>query len=232
MATAQSGAFEQEKRGPPKNVAAIVLLVVGAVSIFAGLYLASFTVVVSAFAVLVLGGALGFNSLVTWIRRQQRLKNSPKLRKAAYMGLSIIVLISGLLISLRATNVLHEQRLENWTGTDVNLTVQGLVSEVRFNYEVNNGYNYHIFLEYITLSVTKVLWVNSEGENLTTTAYSLSNQTLVVCCDKPNIPTLNTGESVEVNGYFDGSLLNSVYSDKLIVAPSMNESYIKPSQTT
>jgi hypothetical protein len=224
--------LSRQKRFPPKNVAAVVLLVAGAVSICVGLYLASFMVVVSAFAVLAVGGGLGFNSLVIWISRQQRLKNSPKLRKAAYLGLSIIVLISGLLISLRATNVLHEQRLENWTGTVVNLTVQGLISDVRFNYEVNNGYNYHIFLEYITLSVTKVLWVNSEGENLTNTAYSLSNQTLVVCCDKPKTPTLNTGESVEVNGYYDGSLGNSVYSGKLIVSPSMNESYIELSQST
>jgi len=219
--------LSKQKRGPPKIIFAAALLAVGAGSVLAGLYVASFAAVVSGFAVMVAGGALCFNFLATWIKRQQRLKNSPKLRKIAYLGLSIIILISGLLISLRATNVLHEQRLENWSGTSVNLTVQGTVSGAKYNYEVNNGHSYHVFAEYFDLNVTKVLWVNDPSQNLTNAAEYWTNQTIILCNDLPNPPHLTVGESVEANGYYNFLLGDSVYSEKLIVAPSMNESYIK-----
>jgi hypothetical protein len=220
----------RRRRFPLKAVAAVVLLVTGACAVFAGFPLASFALVVSGLAALVIGSVLGVGVLASHVTFQLRLKEPAKLRKTAYAVLTVVILVSAVVMSLRATNTLHEQRLQTWHISAVNLTVQGNVTDLKLNYEVNNGYFYHIFPAYVTLGVTRVLWVGPAefSGNLTNVVDYWSNRTVLVACDKLAPQGLAAGQQVEVNGCYLGWLEDSVYSGMLVVAPNMNESYLTP----
>jgi hypothetical protein len=173
-----------------------------------------------------IGTALGLNLLSRFLKRRASRNTKLTLARAAYVALAVAVAGSVLMVSLRATNVVHEQRLEDWSGTIVNLTVQGIVSDVKLNYEVNTGYSYHISAAYVTLNVTKVLWATEFWENLTNAVEYYTGRTIIVSYDKPNPPSLNAEQLVEVCGYYSPWIEDWILSDKLIVTSTMAQGYL------
>ncbi len=221
--------LRKRKRFSPKTAAAIGLLCFGTVAAFAGVLLGSSVFVWGGLTAVVCGCVLGTELLASFVKRQLRMKNPSLLSKSAYVVLAVVILVSGLLISLRATDVVHEQRLEAWKESGVNLTVQGVILDSKANYEVNTGYSYHVFPAYFTLNVTRVLWVGAgeSEDNLTSAVAFWSNRTVVVACDKSVPQGLAIGQTVEVNGWHCIWLEDSIYSGTLIVAPSIGESYLR-----
>jgi hypothetical protein len=220
--------LSKRKKFPLKAALAVILLVFGTGIVFAGFSFGSPGMIFSGLAVLVVGSIVGVNVLSSWARMQLRLKMPATLKKTAYLVLALVVAVSGALMTLRVTNLIHEQRLETWSGTTVNLTIQGVVANVKLNYEVNTGYSYHIFPVYFTLNVTKVLWVGPSEfcGNLANAVEYWSNTTVVVACDKQAPQGLAVRQTVEVNGYFGTWMEDSIYSGMMIVAPTMSEGYV------
>jgi|WetSurMetagenome_2_1015567.scaffolds.fasta_scaffold05682_1 hypothetical protein len=221
--------LRKRRRFSFKTAAAVILVCFGAVAAFAGVLLGSLVLVWGGLTGLVFGCVVGVELLASFVKRQLRLKNPAFLGKVAYVVLAAVILASGLLISLRATDVVHEQRLETWRESAVNLTVQGVVLDSKENYEVNTGYSYHVFPAYFALNVTRVLWVGvgESLDNLTSAVAFWSNRTVVVACDKSVPQGLAIGQTVEVNGWHCIWLEDSIYSGTLIVAPSISESYLR-----
>ncbi|MCW4010258.1 MAG: hypothetical protein NWF05_06510 [Candidatus Bathyarchaeota archaeon] len=219
--------LSKQSRFSPRTAVSVAFLAMGSAGVFAGGFARSFWVVALGIGALIIGTTMGLNVLSVFMRQNAVRKTRVKLRRAAYLVLAGVMLTSGMLITLRATNVLHEQRLENWGVSTVNLTVQGTVSEVKYNHEINNGYSYHIFPAYVTLNVTRLIWGDASGSNQTSAAEYWQNRTVAVGYDKTSPPQLIAGQQIEVNGYFCGWIEDSLYSNKLIVTSNMNEGYIK-----
>ena len=70
-------------------------------------------------------------------------RKSLLLRKTIYVILAVVVALSALLITIRATtNLIREQWLENFQYSSTpNLTLRGVVTGIALNYEVNTGYS-------------------------------------------------------------------------------------------
>jgi hypothetical protein len=219
--------LSMQSRFSPKTAASVALLAMGVASVFSGIFARSLWLVMLGIGALIVGTSMGLNVLSTFVRRNAVRKTKVKLRRAAYLILSAIIVMSGMLIILRATNVLHEQQLENWSVSTVNLTVKATVSEIRYNHEVNTGYSYHIFRAYLCINVTKLMWEGESKSNETSAAWYWQNRTVVVGYDKINPPQLATGQQIEVNGYLCCLVEDSLYSGMLIVTPNMDEGYIR-----
>jgi hypothetical protein len=152
------------------------------------------------------------------------------IKKALYVSFAIIIVVSSMIISIRATNIVHEEYLETYHGgTSSNLTLKGTINSVALNYEVNTGYSYHIFPAYITLNVTEVIWGGHPWENQTTvTEYVQHRGSIVIYFEKTDVPSLAVGRQVEVNGYYYPWMEDSLYSYTLVVSPIVNGSYLNP----
>ncbi len=152
------------------------------------------------------------------------------LKRTVYLLLVIVVLASSALISARATNIIHEQHLENFDyANSPNLTVKGTINSVKLNYEVNNGFSYHIFPAYLTLEISEVVWSGQPWENQTTAAeYLLHQGSTIVYFEKTDVPSLMVGQQVEVSGYYCLWIEDSLYSSTLVVSPNINGSYLSP----
>ena len=153
------------------------------------------------------------------------------LRKSIYVILAVVVASSALLITIRATtNLIHEQWLENYPGGGTpNLTLRGVVTEIALNYEVNTGYSYHIFPAYITINVTEFVWGKEFWQNQTSSSeYWQHQRSAEICFDKADVPKLEVGQRIEVNGFMTPWIEDSLYSGKLVVAPQIEGSYVNP----
>jgi hypothetical protein len=150
------------------------------------------------------------------------------LKRTGYLFFAIVVLVSATLISARATNFIHEQHLENFDyASSPNLTVKGTINAVKFNYEVNNGFSYHIFPACITLKISEVVWNGQPWENQTTAAeYLLHQENTLVYFEKTDVPSLTVGQQVEVSGFYCQWIEDSLYSSTLVVSPNINGSYL------
>jgi hypothetical protein len=151
------------------------------------------------------------------------------LRKSIYVILAVVVASSALLITIRATtNLIHEQWLENYPGGGTpNLTLRGVVTEIALNYEVNTGYSYHIFPAYITINVTEFVWGEEFWQNQTSSSDYWQHQgSVVIYFEKTDVPKLEVGQRIEVNGFMAPWIEDSLYSGKLVVASQINGSYI------
>ena len=146
------------------------------------------------------------------------------------MVVAITILASALLISARATNLIREDYLETYHGGNTpNLTLRGTINSVALNYEVNTGYSYHIFPAYLTFNVTDVVSSSPPWENQTSTLDYLRHQgSIVIYFEKTDVPNLTVGQQVEVSGYYCPWREDSLYSNKLVVSPSINGSYLNP----
>ena len=210
----------------------VVLLAVGAAVILAAIYanfvgLAFFVGASIFFA----GIAVGVAALPFWTQNQLKENRHYTLRKIVYASLAMVIVVSGSVIFVRATNVVHEQFLETYSGGSTpNLTLRGVITEVRFNYEVNNGYSYHIFPAYVVMDVKEFVWGTGFWENQTAARDYWLNEakTAVVYYEKTDVPDLTVGQRIEVNGYYNIWTEDSLYSEKLVVAPNINGSYVTP----
>jgi hypothetical protein len=151
------------------------------------------------------------------------------LKRTVYLLFAIVVLASAALISARVTNIIHEQHLENFDyANSPNLTVKGIINSVKLNYEVNNGFSYHIFPAYLTLDISEVVWSGRPWENQTTAADYLHQGSTVVYFEKTDVPSLAIGQQVEIRGYYCLWIEDSLYSSTLVVSPNINGSYLVP----
>jgi hypothetical protein len=204
------------------------LIVVGVVEAFV---VEPFVVVwgfIFGFIIMFAGIAVAAPSLEAWIRRHLTEQRTRSLKKGVYVVLAVVIVLSGSIISLRATNIVHEQRQVNFSGaSSPNLDVQGVITDIKLNYEVNTGYSYHIFPAYITFKITGVTWESDEaGQNLTTANQYWVNREVIVAYEAPDVPELRVGQQVEVKGYYTFWMEDWLFSGMLVVAPSINDSYI------
>ena len=160
--------------------------------------------------------------------------NTPRSRKSLYAIFAILIVACSLLISLRTTGIVREERLwvEKYNvqtfGDSPNVAITGNVTSVEYNYEVNTGYGYHIFPACITVFVNEIVWSNSSHGNYAIDYQSLNHQNLVVYCEKTLVPNLTVGQQVEVKGVYCVWLEDSMYSCRLAVSPAINGSYLNP----
>ena len=214
-----------------------ILILIGLAEALATMSLAFLWGFIIGLATLIIGILIGIFALLASNPSSSRLwakmhlnQKTRMLRKVVYVFLAIVIIASALLISIRATtNIIHEQHLENFHGgSSPNLTLRGIIASIALNYEVNTGYSYHIFPAYLTLNVTTVVWSSEPWENQTSTAEYLRNQgNVIIYFEKTDVPTLTVGQQVEVSGYYCQWLEDSLYSNKLVVSPSISESYVK-----
>jgi hypothetical protein len=149
------------------------------------------------------------------------------IKQVAYGLLIAVIAASSLIIAVRATGGVREDYLENFHGTaSPNLTIQGTINSIALNYEVNNGYFYHIFPAYLTVSVTQVVNCSSPWANQTAAEYLNQQGNLVVYYERTAVPNLSVGQRVEINGYLCPWIEDSIYQEKFVVSPAVNGSYL------
>ncbi|MCW3994806.1 MAG: hypothetical protein NWE98_01490 [Candidatus Bathyarchaeota archaeon] len=156
------------------------------------------------------------------------LEKTWRLKRALYIFLIAVIIVSSLLISVRATGVVREEYLENFNYVgEPNLTIVGTINSVSYNHEVNTGYSYHIFPAYITLKMQSIVWSSNELSNQTFACDYLSQKKeLTVYYEKTDVPSLTVGQQVQVCGYYRMWFEDSIYSDVLVVSPNVNGSYV------
>jgi hypothetical protein len=131
-----------------KQKISLLLIAFGVIEVPLALAVAFIFGFVMGLATVFLGLIIGAVDFRFWAARHLSPQKVRAVRKALFAFLAIVLVISGTLFSLRATNVLHEPNLfsENYHGgNNPNLIVNGTVEEIKLNYQVNLGYNYHVF---------------------------------------------------------------------------------------
>lgn len=185
----------------------------------------------------VFGFIVGFGTFIigigvtifAFLGRQKSAHPHLMAKKIAYVLLAIVILASAVLISLRATNVIREDHPEDFNyASTPNLTLRATVTSVALNYEVNTGYSYHIFPAYLTVDVAEVTWGSGPWANTTDATEHLQYEgSLVICCDKTDVPNFSVGQQIEASGYYLQWMEDSIYSGKFVIAPSISGSYLK-----
>ncbi len=186
--------------------------------------------------VMFVGFSIVVSGLSSWVRSHSSGNLICHLKKVLYVSLSVVIFSSSTVYSLRATHFLREELYDVWRyQTTADTRVRGIVAAIYLNYEVNNrDYSYHIFPALIIVKVTEVLKVaedswSSQWENLTEANTYWVNQNMTIGYDKPDVPSLTVGLRVEARGYYDTAIEDSwSYSDKLVIAQEINDSYIRP----
>jgi hypothetical protein len=218
-----------------------LLVIVGLGSALASTFLAFFWGFVIGLITLMIGFLLGFFHIIRANRhlfaqdgKEMHLKrlNTPRLKKGLYLIFAIVIVVCSFLISIRVTGISHEEWLENYSvlmfGDSANVILKGTVASFAYNYEVNTGYSYHIFPAYVTLYVTEIVWSNSSYRNWTINYENLNHKDLVVYYEKTVVLNLSVGQQVEVKGVYCVWLEDSMYSNRLVVSPIINGSYLNP----
>jgi hypothetical protein len=205
----------------------VVLTAVGACIILLGIYTTMFTYgylfVLASFGLsTALGGiSVDVAALPFWTQNQLKENKHHALRKAFYVLLAMVIVASVAVIFMRVTNVVHEQILATYNGGSTpNLILRGIITDIRLNYEVNDGYFYHIFPAYMVMNATEFVWGSGYA--------SAPGATVVVYYEKTDVPSLAIGQRVQVCGYLNPPMEDSFYGGKLSVAPSISGSYVKP----
>jgi hypothetical protein len=180
------------------------------------------------FTIMFAGVAVGAPVLQAWLRLHLAEHRTRALRRGIYVVLVLVIVLSASIISLRATNLIHEQRQVNFSGASCpNLALRGVIADIKLNYEVNTGYSYHIFPAYITLNLTAVTWADGDWQNQTAANQYWVNRGIIVAYEGTDVPKLLVGQQVEAKGYCVFWLEDWLFSGMLVVAPSINDSYIK-----
>lgn len=152
-----------------------------------------------------------------------------RLKRVSYVLLALLILSATVVFSLRATHVLREELYDAWTyATVADTTVRGVITGVYQNIEVDNDdYSYHVFPALIIVNVTEVIKADLWSMNLIETRERWMNQNMTVAYNKPDVPSLNVGERVEVRGYYDLPVEDSwSYSNKLVIAAEIDGSQV------
>jgi hypothetical protein len=146
----------------------------------------------------------------------------------AIAALAVSALVLGLVINqeLISKHMYPEDALHE----TANLSVRGVVTTIEQNHKTQGMIisSYHIFRLYIQLNITEVVWTN-EGYLVSSTDNNtvLGSNRISVGYDSLDNPQLITGQEIECKGFYFGAT-DSPYSFILTVAPSVNESYLKP----
>lgn len=150
-----------------------------------------------------------------------------------------ILLITGGFVAmlLQQNNAKSQLTLENWdshseAGYNVSdLTVRGIILDVKTNYEIRGHYTYHVFPAVIYINITEVVWASEQLmaemgiRELTNDTWNYQNS-IAIAYDKPDVPELSRGQLVEARGCYY-RLSGSVYGGKLVVALGVDGSYVK-----
>ncbi len=152
-------------------------------------------------------------------------KNLRLLRRSAFSLVVVAVLVSAVLFSARATNLIREDSVVNFSEqVNSNFKVNGTIASVAFNDEVGNGHSYHLFPAHIILKIAHIIWFdNSTGNHI----YSLPQGELTVYYQKADCPSLVIGQPIEINGYYQYWVEDVLYSNMLLVSSNVNGSYLK-----
>lgn len=215
-----------------------VLLLAGAVELVVNAFVFFSFGVVTAIVTLLVGivwGVLTSPTVKKSLVAPPKLHLGPRktrlLRRAAFSLVVIVVLVSAVVISVRATGLVREDYVENFhfAAAVPNLTINGTIASVAFNYEVSTGYSYHIFPAYITLNAPVLVSGSFPWQNQSTTSQLLHQQgTIIVYYEKTDILNLAVGQHVEVSGYYCPWMEDSLYSNRLVISPNVNGSYLNP----
>jgi len=127
---------------------------------------------------------------------------------------------------------------ENWSNLaprNATVTVRGIVKEVELNHISYGLASYHIFPAVIILNITEVVWMSDEvhaflNKEINNTFYNSFwkvGNLRSIGHDFKDVPNLTEGELIEASGYWLYTT-DSAYSMKLVVAPNVNGSYVKP----
>jgi hypothetical protein len=206
------------------------LIVAGVVEIFV---VEPFVVVrgfIFGFTIMFAGVVLGAPILQAWLRLHLTGQRTRLLRRGSYLVLVMVIVLSASIISLRATNIIREQPQVYFSGAgSPNLAVQGVITDIKLNYEVNTGYSYHIFPAYLTLNINEVTWASETWENQTIANQYWAGRSIVVAYEGTGVPELRVGQQVDAKGHVDLWLEDWLFSGMLVISPSINGSYIAPS---
>jgi len=104
-----------------------------------------------------------------------------------------------------------------------NVTVRGIVTSIEQSHKSQGLVGYHVFRFYINLNITEVVWVGEHGAGALSDA---SGNVVSIGYDNMDNPQFSVGQVVECRGFYL-SLLESPYSLKLTVAPSVSGSYLE-----
>lgn len=154
--------------------------------------------------------------------------------------LAILLIVVGFvaIIMYQQNEKDNQLELENWdahssAGYNVSdLTVRGTIFDIKTNYEIRGPYTYHVFPAVIYINITEVVWASEQLmsemgiRELTNDTWNYQNS-IVIAYDKPDVPELSRGQLVESSGCYY-RLSGSVYGGKLVVAPGVTESYVRP----
>lgn len=158
------------------------------------------------------------------------------------ISLQVIAALAILLITIGFIAIVMNQqnnqlRLENFDAYSSgrynasDLTVRGTIYDVKLNYEYRGEKTYHVFSALIYINITEVAWASEELlsemgiQEYQKTVWDRQD-TITIAYDKADVPELSIGQTIEASGvYF--RLTGSVYLWKLVVAPSISESYVK-----
>ncbi|MGB9914872.1 MAG: hypothetical protein ACPLIG_03940 [Candidatus Bathyarchaeales archaeon] len=152
--------------------------------------------------------------------------------------LTILLITGGFVVMLlQQNNEKSQLTLENWdshseAGYNVSdLTVRGIILDVKTNYEIRGHYTYHVFPAVIYINITEVVWASEQLmaemgiRELTNDTWNYQNS-IAIAYDKPDMPELSRGQLVEARGCYY-RLSGSVYGGKLVVALGVDGSYVK-----
>jgi hypothetical protein len=150
-----------------------------------------------------------------------------RLEKGADVFLAALILVSSLLISVRAFNIVREEHQIDIMNTSPNLQVKGTVTSVAFNHEVDLAYLYHVFPVYLTVNVAEVISSSGLlGNQSSAFEYLQRRGNLTVGSDKA--ASYVVGEQVEVNGYLSHWHEDDLFDNMRLVSDVVNGSYIQP----
>jgi hypothetical protein len=126
-------------------------------------------------------------------------------------------------------NYFELRHLENWDtlvsrdpsfGTPT-LTVRGIIKDFKLDYTSVGFTTHHTFPAVVSLNITEFVWVD-DG-----VCIGRNRSSIGIGYDFKNVPNFRVGEHWEASGYWF-PVMESPYSNKLVVAPSINGSYMKP----
>jgi hypothetical protein len=212
----------------------LVLAAVGFVVILISLYINSPALAnLVGLEVMLSGISVGVSGLPYWTQRHSGGNTVRSLRKILYGLLVFVIFSSALVFSLRATHVLREELLLDWSyKTTADTTVRGVVTGIYLNHEVNTyGISYHIFPALIIVNVTEVVQVGKTWEGTRTLTEGELPENMTVAYDKPDVPSVTVGQRVEASGVFDMPAEDEwPYSWKLVIATEIDGSYVRSLQ--
>jgi len=148
--------------------------------------------------------------------------------------MAILTITAGFVFNLMQKK--NELKVENWDEEnppcDADLTIQGIVYEVKNNARIEGDYTYHVFPALIYVNISQVVWASEQlmsemGIRELQNDTWHQKDTIVIAYDKPDVIQISKGQLIESSGCYY-RISNSVYALKLVIAEGVNGSYVVP----